>query len=256
MKNEPLIQVENDSKLSVGEQKRIFHEVVKGKDTEILFDDGSKLFIPSENFNEANEGSKIFFEKQKSNDSRLNGKVIYSLYLEDQNGEYSKFKISNAELHLIHDKDVLVDNSGGWVLIEKSVQTEVINKKISKPLQVDPEKYVFDIDVDLNDFPEFASYQGWLFQVEDRKGIFNSSHYNVVWSEAKLISLGEERYELSLVSKDQDIKVEVVPVLQGRRYLEAMRSYEEKIKEQEELEAKYKSELNVRKIKDLQTLAL
>ena len=256
VKNDVVTQVGSDAKFTVNDKEGVFQDVVAGKDTEISFEDGSTLLIPSENFAGINEGAKIFCEKKTSDDPSLRGKVVYSLYIEGENGEYTEFTANNVEVHLSQDKDVFINNAGDWILSEKSVQTKVVNKKIHQPVEADPEKYVFDLDVDLNDFPEFANYQGWLFQVEDTEGKFTSEHYEIVWSEARLTRIEEGKYQLSLAYKDQKIDLEVIPVLQGRRYKEAQKNYEAEVKEQEDLAATYEANLKVRKIKELQSLAL
>jgi hypothetical protein len=149
-----------------------------------------------------------------------------------------------------------------------------------KPNRVDKDKYTFNLDLDLTDFPEFAVYKN----VQWEMGAENKDMSNAMWAELNKITWEDatlkegnkkgENYFLSLKKGTKQVSNLVVyPVFEGKNYEAAMKEfnsrfekytaaldkrkagekkieeeYEAKIaalkKKQEELEAKWKRDMD------------
>ncbi|MCW3072211.1 MAG: hypothetical protein JWO44_2101 [Bacteroidetes bacterium] len=169
------------------------------------------------------------------------------------------------------------------VKVEKDKQIAALPKPApepKKPNRVNKDKYTFNLDLDLTDFPEFAVYKNVQWEL----GAENEAMSNALWAELnKMVwedaTLKEgnkkgESYFLSLKKGPKQVNNLVVyPVFEGKNYEAAMKDfsakfekytaaldkrkvsekkieeeYEAKIaalkKKQEELEAKWKKEMD------------
>lgn len=111
-----------------------------------------------------------------------------------------------------------------------------------KPEQSRKDKYTFNLDVDVKEFPELALYKGVLFEVGTENKNFTSAMYAITWDEA-IIKEGSkkgENYLLTLTKASKKQDVIVYPVFEGKNYESALKDYQEKF-------SKYTTALEKRK---------
>ena len=142
---------------------------------------------------------------------------------------------------------------------EKETQLASLQKNVTepvKPVKAISTKYNFNIDVDVNEFPELAIYKGLLFQVGDENKNFNESSYNVVWDDATIKEGTKkgENYLLTLKKGPKKYSLIVYPVFEGKNYESAKKTYQEKYKkytvlldkkveDEKRIEAEYQAKL-------------
>lgn len=116
--------------------------------------------------------------------------------------------------------------------------TKPDNKPVDakRPMKADPKKNRFVVDFDKKEFPEMASYENVIFEVDESKEKFDQSNYDVTW-ENVVLSRGDEpsKYKLTLSKGWKKLKLDVYPVLDGEDYSKAMAEYNK-------LHAKYLSD--------------
>lgn len=101
------------------------------------------------------------------------------------------------------------------------------------PKKADPKNYSFDLDIDVKEFPEFASFRNVIFEVLPHQG-FDASIYEVSWDDMELKKT-HKSYEITLIKKNENKSFKVKPALEGSDFEKAYGSYE---KEKRELEQK------------------
>jgi len=142
---------------------------------------------------------------------------------------------------------------------EKEAQLTTLQKNTTepvKPVKATNKKYNFNIDVDVNEFPELAIYKGLLFQVGDENKNFNESSYNVVWDDASIKEGTKkgENYLLTLKKGTKKYSLIVYPVFEGENYESAKKMYQEKhkkytvlldkrLEDEKRIEAEYQTKL-------------
>ena len=142
---------------------------------------------------------------------------------------------------------------------EKDTQLTSVQKNMLepvKPVKAINTKYNFNIDVDVNEFPELAIYKGLLFQVGDENKNFNESSYNVVWDDASIKEGTKkgENYLLTLKKGAKKYSLIVYPVFEGKNYESAKKIYQEKynkytvlldkkVEDEKRIEAEYQTKL-------------
>lgn len=129
-----------------------------------------------------------------------------------------------------------------------TVQKEV--KKIEKtepikPKQVDETKFHFDIEVDENQFPEIAVYQGMLFEVlPDEKISPNDADKN--WTNIELRKYEtQNQFIIHLTSPKEERLFKAQPVFKGEDLAKANKVFEQKF-------AEYSKKLDTRKQEEAQ----
>jgi hypothetical protein len=151
-----------------------------------------------------------------------------------------------------------------------------------KPNKVSKEKYTVNLDLDLTEFPEFAVYKNVQWELGTENKGMNKVMWDdlnkTIWEDATLKegSKKGESYLLSLKKGTKTINdIAVYPVFEGKNYETAMKNFQEKFskysaaldkrkvdekkieeaydakilalkKKQEELEAKWKREMDIR----------
>lgn len=116
-----------------------------------------------------------------------------------------------------------------------------------KPGKVSKEKYTFNLDLDLTDFPEFAVYKNVQWELSDENKNMNQALFadlnKTIWEDATLKEGNKkgENYYLSL-KKGQKVvnNLIVYPVFEGKNYESAMADFQGKF-------AKYSAALDKRK---------
>jgi len=101
----------------------------------------------------------------------------------------------------------------------------------AKPTKADPKKNRFVVDFNREEFPEMASFQNVIFEVDESREKFDQANYGITW-ETIALSRGdvESKYKLTLRKGLKVLKLDVYPVLDGKDYEAAMAGYEQKHK--------------------------
>lgn len=88
-----------------------------------------------------------------------------------------------------------------------------------RPIKADPSKNRFVVDFNKKEFPEMASYENVIFEVDESKEKFDGANYNVTW-ESIVLSRGTEarKYTLTLKKGLKTTALAVYPVLDGAEY--------------------------------------
>ncbi len=99
-----------------------------------------------------------------------------------------------------------------------------------KPQPVKKGRPTFNLDVDTKDFPEFAVYNGLLFEVGEENKNFSSEIYNVKWEDTKITegNIKGKNYILSLQKGKQKVELVVYPVFEGKNYETALKEFQGK----------------------------
>lgn len=96
-----------------------------------------------------------------------------------------------------------------------------------RPLKADPTKNRFVVDFNKQEFPEMASYENVIFEVDETKEKFDRANYGITW-EKIVLARGTEakKYTLSLTKGIKTVKLDVYPVLDGQEYTTVLANYE------------------------------
>jgi hypothetical protein len=96
-----------------------------------------------------------------------------------------------------------------------------------RPQKADPTKNRFIVDFNKKEFPEMATYENVIFEVDESKEKFDRANYNVTW-ESVVLSRGTEakKYALTLRKGLKTVKLDVYPVLDGQEYATVAANYE------------------------------
>ncbi|CAN5120472.1 hypothetical protein BH09BAC5_BH09BAC5_07970 [soil metagenome] len=115
----------------------------------------------------------------------------------------------------------------------------------SKPLKANKHKNRFTVAVDPVEFPEMKDYKDMVFEVDESSQKFEKSWYNITWESIKLSRGNKENaYKIALNKSDSHVMLDVYPVLEDKRFDDAMAEYDKKmIIYKDELE-KYKQFLD------------
>jgi hypothetical protein len=111
--------------------------------------------------------------------------------------------------------------------------------ELTSPLKSDQNKYHFDIEIDSVEFPEFTTYKGVSFEVDDSKTDFNPLYASTTWNDIKLAK-GKSRgsYLMTLIKGRESVTFETLPVLEGKNYEQALDVYNGQLKVRKNKEAK------------------
>lgn len=119
-----------------------------------------------------------------------------------------------------------------------------------KPVKVDKNKYVANLDLDLKDFPEFAVYKDVQWELSsENKGLNENMFSTLIKTEWDDVVLKEgskkgENYFMTLKKGSKKIENLIVyPVFEGKSYETAMKNFQEKF-------SKYEIVLEKRKVNE------
>lgn len=108
---------------------------------------------------------------------------------------------------------------------------EIVNEPVEpkKPMKADPKKNRFVVDFNKEEFPEMASFQNVIFEVDESKEKFDQANYDITW-ETVALSRGEvaSDYKLTLKKGLKTLKLDVYPVMDGEDFDAAMADYNTK----------------------------
>jgi hypothetical protein len=207
----------------------------EGKDLIFEFEGGVKLLIPDLYLKDIQIGDQLTCEVYSStlpnNLKALEEKNHYQ-FTHVKAGESKLYVPTHLKLQVMDSTKVFqLTNDNTWLNVGEKVTKVVARKPLPiKPKKADPNKYIFDLEVDPNDFPELASYQGYIFQIEDTKNEFKKEYYDLVWSDVKLKRIKDEEYKMTLISDTQTLIFDVTPVLRGKKYDQALAKFNSELK--------------------------
>ncbi len=137
----------------------------------------------------------------------------------------------------------------------KTVYTKKINLlpqviQPAKPQKANPSRQQFELDVDYKEFPELAAFKSAVFEVGDENKAYANDLSKITWSSA-IISEGPQKgknYLLTLTLRKRVEKLIVYPALSGANYETAMKQYEKRFSEYNNLLVK--READEKKLRD------
>jgi hypothetical protein len=104
-----------------------------------------------------------------------------------------------------------------------------------KPAKANKEKYTFNLDLDLTEFPEFTAYKNVQWELGQENKQVNNAMWaelnRIIWEDALLKEGNKkgENYFLSLKKGSKSVNDLVVyPVFEGKNYEVAMKDFQEK----------------------------
>jgi hypothetical protein len=177
---------------------------------------------------------KVENENKNSKDQSLNNDVSAIVKVQDA-PEYKAIEQKIEEVETVKENKIAA--------LPKPAEAP------KKPLKASKDKYTFNLELDLTEFPEFAVYKNVKWEL----GSENKNVNNAMWTELNKtlwedVTLKEgkkgENYLLSLKKgKKQVNDLVVYPVFEGQNYELAMNDFQEKFK-------KYTEALDKRKIEE------
>lgn len=107
------------------------------------------------------------------------------------------------------------------------------------PLKSDESKYHFDVAIDSAEFPELSVYKGVSFEVDPKEKDFNPLYASTTWNDIAL-ERGKRTgsYRMTLIKETEDHTFETVPVLEGKKYDEALEVYKGQLKVRRAMESR------------------
>ena len=121
-------------------------------------------------------------------------------------------------------------------------EMEQIVKPI-RPKEADPYKYSFDINFDVDEFPEMKGFKNVAFEIDEDEKRYNPSDSEIEWEDV-LVVKGRKpgTYKVTFTKKTTNQSVEYVarPVFEGKDYKDAVKLYDQKL-------AAYKNRRSARK---------
>ncbi len=112
------------------------------------------------------------------------------------------------------------------------IKNEIIEFKKSKPVapvEANPKRNRFDVDVSPNEFPEIAVYKGVFFEVSNKNKDFKEEWYEVIWEDVSLKRMDDSlNYEVTFTKGKQVVSILVYPVLEGKNYEVAKKKFDDK----------------------------
>lgn len=157
------------------------------------------------------------------------------------------------------DKPAIVQESPEYKTIEVKKEEAKVEKETKiaalpkpaeepkKPGKVSKEKYTFNLELDLGDFPEFAVYKNVQWELSDENKNMSQALFaelnNTIWEDATLKEGNKkgENYFLSLKKGQKRVNNLIVyPVFEGKNYEKAMADFQVKF-------TKYSAALEKRK---------
>ncbi|MGB1039593.1 MAG: hypothetical protein ACPGVD_01820 [Flavobacteriales bacterium] len=153
--------------------------------------------------------NKTWVNKGKDSISKENG---------DLKSEEEKLKIAKEDCE--EQKEIVKTAKKEVKAIKKS--------KPEKPREANPKKPSFSIDFLKDEFPEFSSYEGTIFELVKEED-YDEEVYKTEWENVKL---KQDKNEFKVELKKGKLKklFDVIPVLEGKNYKEALKKFKAKFK--------------------------
>lgn len=136
------------------------------------------------------------------------------------------------------DSTSAAENSSAYINSEKELNAarrELTKQEEHKPFtpkKLDESKYNFNIEVEASEFPELGMYRGTRFEVTDENKGFTSAMYKTVWEDVSIsVNKPGVNYRILLVKGKEKHSVVVVPVLKGKEYEKAVKEFDGKLSE-------------------------
>jgi len=165
----------------------------------------------------------------------------------EQTSEYKAIEVKKEEAKVVKEKEIA------------ALPKPIAEPK--KPVKVSKDRYNFNFEVDLKDFPEFSVYKDVRWEVGAENKSFSQATFNEInkteWEDAALKEGTKkgENYFLTLKKGSKKINDLVVyPVFEGKGYETAMKDFQEKFSKYNIVLEKRKTE--EKKIEDAYTARL
>ena len=200
------------------------------------FQDGKRLkIVTNKNFN--------ICMYSKNSDPKFN---LYSL--DETKGKWNyegKDSISNLKEEIKIVSDTAVNDFEEFPKEENNPEIKEVKKEIkiiekeivqikktkpTKPVKATKTKKNFTIDVVKSEYPELVMYSGTIFEVKNNEDM-SEDVYSITWSDVKL----KQEKKVYKVELTKGKRKEIIPVLDGENYKEALVVFEGKYGEYKEL---------------------
>lgn len=241
------------------------------------YEDGSQVTEPVNiQFREYHSASEILLSGICMTAKNENGETFpfESAGMFDINGTCGDKKIKIAEgktaqIQLANSKPDADFNfyklaENGWSELQKNLPameqkpSAETKKQAEATLPVEPvapekaskDAFVFDLDLDVDNYPELKELYGMMWQYNGEKGSSTDPEKNkkiteTDWTYSEVLRSGEN-FTLSLRTKKEEIKIPVKPVLSGKNYAEAKARYDKKMQNyQAALDQKVEAQKNL-----------
>jgi hypothetical protein len=169
-------------------------------------------------------GKPVFISKDK----KINVQMASFVRGDDYNAYYLDTTARNWN-YMNHGTSI--DNPSG----SKDTAVAVLPQKPIEPKEYDEKTPVFDINVDLNNYPELGEFKGlvWQYTGSDSKQDTNNSNwvYGFHWKTAKIKPYDLDKSQFMLLLENGKTKFETVvsPVLKGKNLEKARERFKQKM---------------------------
>lgn len=126
-------------------------------------------------------------------------------------------------LNVIEEKhefmaDPMVETFGG--------DPDLAGEEMSMPILASSHHYVFTVDIDHDEFPEFGAYKNAVFAVNTKLVKFDPHLYEIQWDALDLIPTDvDHHYEMELLKGDTTVRLPVFQVFNQKDYEKEMAAY-------------------------------
>lgn len=115
---------------------------------------------------------------------------------------------------------------------KKKAEATLPSKPV-EPQKAEKDAFVFDLDMDVDNYPELKELYGMMWQYDGPKGSPNDPETNkkitqTDWTYSEVLRDGE-KFTLSLRTQKESMRIPVKPVLSGKNYAEAKARYDKKM---------------------------
>ena len=170
------------------------------------------------------EGKPVYLNPQK--------KINIEMKSQYEGTDYNVYYLDTIEKKWQYvSKDRVITKSEKLLKSENKSQSQNIPDNTLAPKLANKSKHRFNMDVNLNQFPELSSYKGVMFEVSDMNDGFDPKLYDVNWDNAVLSESNiKGNYNLKLFKEDTSFNFIVYPVFEGSNYEKAMLDFKSKMK--------------------------
>jgi len=147
------------------------------------------------------------------------------------NKELTGEKIESKELAQIKKLERNIDREEKRLLAVAGNDLPPVVSEMAKPKAPqapNPNGYVFDFEVNKTRFPELATYENVLWQVVEGQP-FDENYYNVNWADVEIRKKTDDVYNVTLTSENEQVDLDVTPVLSGKDYRKAQEEFDQKM---------------------------
>ena len=140
-------------------------------------------------------------------------------------------EIPDDELKKIEKLERNINREEKRLLESAEQEIATVTPEIPKPKAPqtpNPNGYVFDFEVNKKRFPELAAYENVLWQVIEGQP-FDENYYNINWADVQIRKKTDDVYNVVLTAENQQVNLDVTPVLSGKDYRKAQAEFDQKM---------------------------